>query len=540
MKSIGKKFTIFVAMLCLVLLTACGGANKSKDAGTSSGNKTMYLGMVNPPASFNPINSSDIAAQFTEKFMFDAFLEMTDPLKFAPKLAQSFDTTDNQTYTIKLNPKAKWSDGQPVTADDVVFTFNLIANPKVETAVGSNISTLEGVTAAGKLPEGQTSISSLKAIDATTVEFKTKKPVDPNYIKEMIGTKIITLPKHVLKDIAPDKLASDPYMQNPNVTNGAFKFVSYKKDQYVEYAQNPDYYLGKPKLDKLFIKIMPAANLVAQLQTGEIQMNVAGGIGKIAVQDLDTVKKIKNVDTQVEKTIGFQTMEINTKTLTDPKVRQAIVYALDRNGLVDKLLKGNGEVVDGPYTSLSPYLDKTLKPIPYDPEKAKQLFKDAGWDFNKPIRLVVPIGNKVREQSADVIAQNLQAIGLKVETTKFDFPTILQKGKSGDFDLLLIGYTLFLDPDYSILYGKTGTYNFMKYDNPVSEDLLLKGKSEPDPAKRKEIYNQLQKLWDQDVPVITLYSDNEIVSRSKTVKTGEIKTFGTFESLQDWDLTGAK
>lgn len=537
-----KKAVGILMILSLLLLAACsGGGNKTTSSTSgSTGNKTMYVGMVNPPASFNPINSSDIAAQFVEKIMFDTFLDMNGPLKFAPRLADSIDTKDNQTFTIKLNKDAKWTDGKPVTAEDVEFTFNLIANPKVETSVGGNISTLEGLSPAGKLAEGQTAIPGLTIVDDKTIEFKTKQPVDPNYIKEMIGTKIITLPKHVLKDVAPESLAQNPFMQNPTVTNGAFKFVSYKKDQYVEYSANADYHLGKPKLSKLFVKIMPAPNLVAQLQTGEIHMNASGGIGGIAAQDLDTVKKIKNVNTEVQKSIGFQTMEINTKTLKDPKIRKAIVYALNRQEIVDKLLKGQGEVVDGPYTSVSPYLDKNLKTIPYDTEKAKQLLKEAGWDFNKPIRLVVPIGNKVREQSANIIAENLKAAGLKVETTTYDFPTIMQKGKAGDFDLLLIGFTLTLDPDYSILYGQNGAYNFMKYDNPKSEELLNKAKSEADPDKRKEMYNELQKLWDEDVPVITLYSPNEIVSISKNVAYGGPKTFGTLYNLQKWDLAGAK
>ncbi|MTT30495.1 oligopeptide-binding protein AppA [Terrilactibacillus sp. BCM23-1] len=527
-----KQLVLFLSLISLVFLTACGGSGGS----SNKGDKTMYIGMVNPPASFNPINSSDIAAQYAERFMFDSFLDMTSALEFKPKLADSIDTTDNQTYTIKLNPKAKWSDGQSITADDVVFTFNLIANPKTETHVGGNLSPLQGLDGAGKLPAGQTTIPGLKTVDEHTVEFKTQKPVDPNYVKEMIGTKVITLPEHVLKDVAPDKLAEDPFMIKPNVTSGPYKFVKYSKNQYVQYVSNDKYYLGKPKIKNMYIKIMPAPNLVAQLQSGEIQMNASFGIGDITFQDLDTVKKLSNVNTSVEKQIGFQTMQFNTKTIKDAKVRQAFVYAINRQQIVDKLLKGQGEIVDGPYTSLNPYLDKSIKPIPYDPNKAKQMLKDAGFDFNKTINFVVPIGNKIREDSANIIAENLKAVGVKVKTTTYDFPTIMQKGKAGDFDILLIGFTMNLDPDLSSLYAPGGTYNFMGYDNPENTDLLKQGKSEPDATKRKEIYNKLQNLWEKDMPVITLYSMKEIVAVSKNVTHGGPKPFGTQYDLQDWDL----
>ncbi|MDN3954965.1 ABC transporter substrate-binding protein [Sporolactobacillus laevolacticus] len=538
-KSISKRIlkyviTSFMA-LSLVLLAACGGGSSSSSGG-SKGKDTIYLGMVNPPSGFNPINTSDIAGQFAIRVMLDSFLDMTSPLKFQPKLATSIDTTDNQTYTIHLNPKAKWTDGKPVTADDVIFTFNLIANPKSTVAVGSNISTLEGLDANGKLTGGKTSIPDLKKIDEHTVSFKTKTPVDPNYIKEMIGTKIITMPQHVLKDIAPADFANSKYAQAPNVTNGPYKFVTYNKNTYIQYKANNSYYLGKPKTPKFFIKIMQAPNLLSELQAGTIQANASGGIGNLPFQDVDTAKKLKNVTTEIHPQIGFQTMEYNTKTLSNPKIRQAIAYAIDRPQIVDKLLKGNGEIIDGPYTSQSPYLDKSTNVIKYDPKKAKQMLKDAGWDFNKTLNFVVPIGNKVREQSADIIVQNFKAIGVKVKETTYDFPTIMQKGAAGDFDLLLIGFTFNIDPDVSALYGPNGAYNFMKYENPKATKLIADGKSQPDSAKRKAIYSQLQSIWEKDMPVLTLYSDNEVVVKSKDLAYGGASSYwpGTVADFQKW------
>ncbi|QAA21755.1 ABC transporter substrate-binding protein [Sporolactobacillus terrae] len=521
-------------VMSLLLLAACGGGS----SGTSGGKTkdTIYLGTVNPPGGFNPINTGDIGGQFAIRVMLDAFLDMTSPLKFQPKLATSIDTSDNQTYTIKLNPKAKWTDGKPVTADDVVFTFNLIANPKTEVAVGSNISTLTGLDDNGKLTGGAKTIPNLKKIDEHTVSFKTKKPVDPNYIKEMIGTKIITMPQHVLKDIAPEDFSKSKYVQAPNVTNGPYKFVTYNKNTYIQYKANNDYYLGKPKTPKFFIKIMQAPNLLSELQSGSIQANTSGGIGNLPFQDVETAKKLKNVTTEIHPQIGFQTMQYNTKTLPNAKVRQALAYAIDRQQIVDKLLKGNGEIVDGPYTSQSPYLDKSTNVIKYDPKKAKQMLKDAGWDFNKTLNFVVPIGNKVREQSADIIVQNFKAIGVKVKETTYDFPTIMQKGKAGDFDLLLIGFTFNLDPDVSALYGPNGAYNFMKYNNPEAVKLIAQGKEEPDSAKRKTIYSNLQKIWENDMPVITLYSDHEVVVKSKDLAYGGASAYwpGTVANFQKW------
>jgi len=539
-----KKIVCAGVISSLLMLSACSGDSTkttgNASGGKSTGQKTMFLGMVNPPINFNPVNAPDVASTFVDHFIFEPFLEMPEAQKFDPKLAESFETTDNQTYTIKLNKNAKWSDGQPVTADDVLFTMNLVANPKVETTIGSYIAMLDGLDATGKLPEGVTSIPSVKVVDANTIEFKTKSPVDPNMIKEQLGTKFMTLPKHVLEKINPADLAKDPFFLKPTVTDGPFNFVVYNKDQDVQLAANKDYYLGKPKVDNMYIKIMQAPNIAAQLQTGELDMNVGIGIGKIPPEDFDRVKKLDNVRTKVEPTIGFQTMMFNTTKVKDPKVRQAFAYALNRSKIVDKLLKGYGEVVDGPYTSINPYLDKSTNIVKYDTDTAKQMLKDAGWDFNKTLNLVVPIGNKVREQSADLITQDLQAAGVKVKVSTFDFPTIMQKGKAGDFDLLLMGFTFTFDPDMANLYSKTGSYNFMRYNNPESDKLLAQGKAEADPAKRKEIYSQLQKIWEQDMPIITLYSDSDFDAISKKVTNGEPRISGFHDGIQNWDVSGAK
>jgi peptide/nickel transport system substrate-binding protein len=545
-----KAFSI-VAILSLLLLAACSGGSSSpatnenpgssseQPASTTSGDpSTMFIGLVNPPTGFNPINSGDVAAMFIQKFFQDTLLEMDGPLNFVPRLAESFESTDGQNYTIKINKDAKWSDGTPVTAHDVAFTINTIANPKSETTQGANISMLAGLEPNGKLPEGQTELSSVKVVDDKTLELTTAVPVDPNYMKEVFGLNVLTLPKHILGDVPVEELAKHPYMQNPDVTSGAFKFVKYEKDQYVELVANKDYYAGAPELEKLFIKIMPAPNLVAQLQTGELDFNVSKGIGKIAVQDYDTVSGFEHIETSVEPTIGFQTMMFNNAKL-NADVRKALSMAVDRKLLVDKLLKGYGEYIDGPYSSVSPFLDKSVGEIGFNPEKAKQMLEDAGFDFNKPLELVVPIGNKVREQSAPIIAQSLAQIGVKTEITNYDFPTIMQKGKEGDFDLLLIGFTLTLDPDVSQIYASGATYNFMGYNNAKMDELLLKGKQEADVNVRKEIYSGIQKIIIDEVPVLTLYSDHDFAGVNKRVEFGKPKTFGTHHDLQKWAVSGA-
>lgn len=530
-----------VLTVLLLATAACGGTKGAGSGGSGSG--TLFIGTINPPAGFNPINQSDVGGQWALSFELDPLMVQPEPLKFEPKLANSIETEDDRTFTVKLNDKATWSDGKPVVAEDVVFTLNLIANPDSATAFGSNIGTLDGVdSTTGKLPKGKTEIPGLKAVDEHTVEFTTAAPVDSNLIKELIGTKLSILPSHLLSDVDPAKFAQDDYAKMPDVTSGPYKITKYTNNVSVEFAANEKYYLGAPKIKKMIMKIMPAANLAGELQTGTIQANSAGGIGNIPIKDLKTVQGLPDVNTTVSPTIAFQTVMFNNEVFKNKTIRQGLAHAVNRQQIVDQLLNGKGEIVDGPYTSQSPYLDTDLEKTSYDPALAKKLIKKSGWDTDKKITFVVPTGNQIREQAADIMLQNFKDVGLNVVEEKYDFPTVLAMEQKSQYDIGLVGLTFNIDPDVTSMFSKGGSFNLMNYDDPKSEKLLKQGKSEPDPAKRKAIYSQLQQIWQDDMPVLTTYSDSSIASKNKSLEVGGAKPFwyGTAADLQEWTLGGAQ
>lgn len=531
-----------LAAALLVAGTACGGT-KGGGAGTQPGSDTLFIGTVNPVASWNAINQSDTAGQWALDFALDSLLVQTEPLDFQPKLAESFETDDNKTYTAKLHPDAKWTDGKPITAADVVFTFNLIANHESATAYGLNMTMFPGCDpATGKLKKGVDSIPGLKAVDDHTVRFTMKTAVDPNWVKEKVGAALMIVPEHVWKDTAPDKIDDSPYAIKPNVFSGPYKISKVTNNVSIEYTANKDYYLGAPKIDKIIMKFMPAANLAGELQTGAIQMNAGGGIGNIPITDLPTVKKMDGVTASANTTLSYQTVQFNTKKLPSVELRQGIAHAINRKQIVKQLLKGQAEIVDGPYTSMNPYLDKSIEPTKYDPVEAKKLIKESGWDTSKPINFLVPTGNATREQAADVIEANLKAVGLNVKAVRYDFPTVLAMEKKGQFDLGLMGLSANIDPDSSSYRSVSGASNHSFWTNKKNEKLLVKGKSEPDPKKRRKIYNELQKLWQQNMPILTTYSEYWVGAKTSALKVGGPSPFweSTVSNLQDWELSGDK
>ncbi|MFF2017032.1 ABC transporter substrate-binding protein [Paenibacillus sp. NPDC058177] len=548
-----RRTMLFIVLALVLVLSACGSStnttsssatqalatDKPKEAEPSPNKeekeKVVYIGIVNVPVTLNQINDQgDSAADNAIALINDSLLDLNEKFEFLPKIADSVETTDNQTFVVKLNPAAKWNDGQPFTTADVAFTLKTALNPKVETNFKLNF--IEGLNDAGKLEEGTTEISGLKIVDDKTFEVRTKTPIDPLIFKERFGTKVFFLPEHILKDVAPEQLSTNPYFQKPEVTIGAFKIANFAQGQYVEVVKNTDYYRDVAKLDKIFIKVLPATNLVAQLQTGEIQMNSVP-VGLIPITDYEKVKGFENVDLASGNPSVPPEIFFNSNKIADPKVRQAIAYALNRTLIVDQLLKGQGEVIDGGIPSYHPYFNKDIENYSYDPEKAKQLLEEANWDKKQPIEFLVPVGNKIREQAADILVQNLTAVGLNIQVQKFDFPTLIQKVQKGDYDITIFTRDFYIEPSsYFTLFKSTNPGNFLNYKNPLVDELITKGETEADPAKRQEIYNKLQETLHEDVPSLAVYSEKRLLAVSKDVLVGKPLDIGMFNNINEWDL----
>ncbi|SFF23672.1 peptide/nickel transport system substrate-binding protein [Paenibacillus algorifonticola] len=537
-----KMVCALVSILSILTLSACSssgpataGASGGSEAKPAGESKVVNIGITNAPLMFNPIDQTDNTSIIVTSILFQPLMELDENLEFVPMLADSIETEDNQVYTVKLNENAKWSDGEPVTADDVVFTVKLIGNPKSIVSLSTRYAVLEGFDELGKLPEGASDVAGVKKIDDHTVEFRTKQPVDPNLFMEGFGKNLKPLPEHVLKDASPETLAQNPFFQKPTVVNGPFTFVTYAKDQYIELQANKDYFKGAPKLDKLNFKIMPSSNLVAQLQSGEIDMNFPG-IGTISVQDFEKVKNMSNVNAVSGKPFNYQNLYFNNETITDVRVRHAIAYAINREMMIDNLLKGEGESMDVQYTPIHPYYNKNLTPITYNPEKAKELLKEAGWDSSKTLRLVVPSGNKTREQAADIIVENLKAVGINAQVQKFDLATSVQKLIKGEYDLDILGLIFILDPDLTTVFGTGSKTNYARYSSPEMDKLLLEGTKETDSDKRRVIYDKVQELIMQDLPQIALFADYRLLATNKRVLVGGPKDLGAFINVYEWDV----
>ncbi len=524
MKKLKFARVIALVLASMTVLTACGSqpAKSGAPNGTASstkagGEKVVTMAMTSVWDTFMPLNTTSSHTDIVIDQMFDRLMVINKDGTFSPRLAESWEvnkTSDKITY--HLNKNAKWHDGTPVTADDVVYTCQLASDPKLKIMRRIRMMYYAGTDESGaELSENSVGV---KAIDKNTVEMTLKAPMDPMTIFALVNRDIFILPKHLLEKIPEAELVTNKFWLKP-IGSGPFKFSSMISGERVELVANKDYYMGAPDFDRFIIRVMPSANLLAGLMSGEIDLIAGGASGNIPLQDWDAAKKVENITCESIPSLGYQYMAINTSKDYLPKeVRQAINIAINRDIIIKQLMKGEGVAAIGPLPPTHQYFNKDMLPIQYDVEKAAQMVKNSGWDSNRVLNFLVPIGNEIREKSAPLIQQDLAKIGIKVKIQSQDFPTLLQAARDGKYDILLMGSAGSLDPNESVPNVTVGYMNnFAQLTDTTLGDLGKKGSNATNFEKRKPIYDQYQMTLKEQVPMVWLYFQNSLFAHSKRI-----------------------
>ena len=222
----------------------------------------------------------------------------------------------------------------------------------------------------------------------------------------------------------------------------------------------------------------------------------------------------------------------------DAKVRNAFDKAINKQVMVDQLMLGEGQVAVGPMPKYHPYYDENLKPNTYDPEAAETMLKEAGFNFDKEYLMIVPKGNQVREQSALLIQQDLEKIGVKVKIETYDFTTLLQMLREGKADLGLLGGGSNIDPnESSVILKPNDARNYSLVKDPKWFDLANEGASKVTKEERKKCYDAYQEALVEDQPYIWLYHQNDLWAYSKRLAEVPIENFVWFNfEVWKWKL----
>jgi len=552
MKKRNRILSLLLAGAMALGLTACGASNAGAAADetgsaavstesassdtAASGEKIINVGVTNTIGSLNPLllNGGEIN-KYATGLMFLPLMELDADLNFEGMLADSITTEDNKNFIVHIDDAATWSDGTPVTADDVVYTALRLASPVIgNTAMMYYV--FEGVGDDGFVEEGAESIDGIQKVDDKTVQFTTKEEMPITTFENSYARYLLTLPKHVIEQYSEEELSTADWFNHPDVVSGPFIVTDFDVDHYISYEANKDYWKGAPKIDKLNIKIVDGSQLYAGLQSGEIDITQQT-MSDIPQEDYESVEALDNVDVVYGSPVTNQSVFIQTKNVPDVKVRQAMLYAIDRQQILEELLNGHGEIVDGFLSSASPFYDDSLTPVSYDPEKAKALLEEAGWDGSQTIRFYVNSGDSTFVNAASIIAAEWAAVGIKAEIQTVDFATLMSVAGTEDYDVLAVQYTYApVDPYPDVAWLLGGEGSWTGYSDDTLNDALTQSQLTSDPEETKELFSVVDKKVQEDVPMFSAYVISAQGAVSKRITGAAPSVYGFFNDVQNWDV----
>ena len=549
-----KKIITLIMMGALTIGTV-GCANNSNNGATSGKHKdTIVYGISTSPSGvFNPLLADSKYDDAVDAVVYSSLLKLDKNQNVEPDLAESYKVSDdNLKITFKLKKDLKWSDGQKLTAKDVEFTLKSLAHKDYQ---GANYNFVKSIVGAEDYNAGKSKeIQGIKVVDESTIELTFVKAYAPALIN--IGTTGI-IPEHIWKDVEPGKWKTAADKLKKPVGSGPYKLESFTEGSEVKFVKNDNYYAGKPKTEKLVYKVVNDDTVGAELKNGGVDIADVSNLKDSDRKELENNKFI--MKKYANNLFQYMGTNLRNKTLQDKNIREAFIYALDRKSMVDKLLEGNGTLVNTPMLSSSWAYPKAEKLEKYDfnVKKAKELLEKSGYKDtnndgyvdkdgkNLEFTLDVPTGNKLREQTAQIIQENLKQAGVKINLNTMEFKALMQKVVANhDFELYMMGNNLPADPDLTSYWssqavsdvkGKEG-WNISGLKSPEVDKFLEEGIGTFDLEKRKAAYEKFGVYMNKELPWIYLYEQNIVKAFNPKLKGFEPSTLRDFSDAANWQI----
>lgn len=478
-----------------------------------------------------PLNTTSNYTRFFCDQIYDRLTQNNFDGSIEGRLAESWTVNEaNDAVTFKLHENAVWSDGEPVTAEDVVFSYQMYSDPAVEAKSRYHLEYIAGVDDSGaELSEDSIEVTADSEYEVT---FKLKEAMFADTFIQDIDT-VYIIPKHIFEGKTAEEINAPDLWANP-VGSGPFIYDSEINGERMEFVKNENYFLGAPNIDRLIIRVTDAASMLAGLMNGELDMI---GYGSVITDDWEMAKSQENLTTQSVPTTSYSTLIFNTqKEYLTQEVRQALNMAINRQILVDGLLLGEGTPIITPIAPISPYYNDAVEVV-YDPETAKQMLADAGFPADQTLKFFISSGNAITERCAALIVQNFAEVGVKVEIEQMDFPTLMSRMLEGEHDLGIIGSGGTMDPSESreMIYP-TSSCNFCQLQDTELTDLIDAGNAELSLETRKPYFDEYQEKVVERAAMGYLYTKNILTVYNNSMKNLHVEDFnGLNWSSWEWD-----
>ncbi len=479
---------------------------------------TLNLSISSNPSRINPILSTDSASSEITNWIFNGLFKYDKDGNVVCDLAKSYSFKTPTKLIIKLKKNIKWHDGYIFSSDDVVFTYNMINNPKVFTPIKSSFDKVEKV----------------KKIDNFTVEITYKQP----YFKALEIWMTGLLPYHILKN--EKDLMTSSFNKNP-IGTGAYKLKTLTISSDIILYANDDYFEGRAKIDKISYKFIPdTTTSFYTLKQKKLDM---GGLTPIQI-DRQIDDKFRNDFKIFEKpSFGYTYMGFNLKSekFKDIRIRQALSLAINKQEILDVLFFGHAKVCTGPFLPDTFAFNEKVQATLQNIKKAKQLLKQMGYDENNPFKfqVITNANNTIRVNTAEILQYQLLKIGVKMKIRVMEWQAFLNTiVHPRNFDAIILGWGLSLMPDAKPLWHSSsdvkGGFNLVGYSNKKVDKLIEQGETTINKKELSKIYKKIFTHISDDLPYLFLYIPNSITVVNKDIKNVSNALIGVMHNQKDW------
>lgn len=505
-------------------------------AAAAGSEKTVNIAVTSGISSLNPllIDATE-GMKYALSLEFLPLVELNRELQFVPQLAQSITTQDNVTFTIRLQDEAVWSDGVPVTSRDVLFTLLLLTSPEAGRAILSQYL-IVGTDDAGMLPSGATEIEGVKLLDDKTLTVTVKQPTALFTFENNFGRYLFVLPEHVLGEIPRDQLLTHDWFRKPDVISGPFFITEADPSHYVRYRANENYFLGAPKIDYINLNVTTPAQLLAGLKTGAIDL-VQQTMASVLLEDYDAIRSLKGVTAVPGAPITNQSIFFNVKNVPDARIRQALLYGMPRDLILEEMMGGSGEIVDAFLCSASPYYSEALGVTAYDPEKAAALIAAAKADGADTSLLWYCNSDDTAFVSVvELVAALMEELGLRIEIRTVDLDSLMGVAGEGSFDVMSVQYTFAPTDPYTDMVWLLSEDGWTRYHNEALDAAFVTTQKNADVEAVREAYLTINRQVVQDCPMISAYIISTMGAVSDRLVNATPDVYGTFVNVHEWDI----
>ncbi|KAA3618877.1 MAG: hypothetical protein DWQ05_05780 [Calditrichaeota bacterium] len=492
----------------------------------------IRIGVSGDVDTFNPLFIESKLGLQVADLLFLGLADLNDKSEWVPELATSWrHSADNLRITFYLRTDAVWADGTPITAADVLFTFELKRDKRVATPRMGETELIKEV-----IVENQ-----------HTVTFVFKEA----YPEQMFDAASEVLPKHILENADRTALRGHNLGQQP-LSSGSFKLKKWVNQQYIELVPNERYFGDRPLLDRVFFKIVPdETNLLMQLRTGQIDMLL-----DVPIKEIKNLKK-SNRELAFHKISGRSYYYIGyneaNPLFSSAGVRRALTMALNRDKIIKALLDGYGTPCFGPIPPIIAWAyNENVDEIKYDVSAARSLLAQEGWHdrdgdgwLDKDGRqfafsILTNTGNQIRSDLAVIVQGQFKKIGVKVEIRTAEWTAYLDQLRDSNLEAFLGGWGASFNVDPTPLFHSTAfeLFNYVKYANPEIDKLIDAGRKEMDQAKAAKIWQEFQKKLYDDQPYTFLFWLEKIVAVNKRYANVNPIALSALYDIEKWYVIG--